>query len=87
MRVVNENFETITEYDLSKGQLVNTLAIKENVLPIDNVNKFAYCDEDYEEAKMFIPFTEDTEIPSHEQRLQALESAMLAMMSGGMRNV
>ena len=55
MRIVNRNFETITEYDLSVGRLMNTVAIKEDAAPIDNVEKFAWADEDYEKVQMYIP--------------------------------
>jgi hypothetical protein len=55
MRVVNEKFHTIIEYDLEKGRLVSTKAIRENIEPIDNITKFAYSDDDYEEVQMYIP--------------------------------
>ena len=55
MRVVNENYETITNYDLNSGGLYPTVAVKENVDPIDNVTKFAWHDDDYEEVQMYIP--------------------------------
>lgn len=55
MRVVNENLETITEYDLAQGTLFPTTAIREDATPIDNVTKFAWYDEDYEEVQMYIP--------------------------------
>lgn len=87
MRIVNENYETITEYDLSKGQLINATVIKETAIPIDNINKFAWDDSDYEEVRMYLPFTEESQEPTQEERLKALESAMLAMMTGGISNV
>lgn len=55
MRVVNKNFETITEYDLSLGRLENARAVKEYATPIDNVEKFAWADDDWEEVQMYIP--------------------------------
>lgn len=55
MRVVNEKFETITEYDLTAGSLVPSVAVKEDAKPIDNVSKFAWADEDWEEVQMYIP--------------------------------
>lgn len=57
MRLVNEQFETIdrNSIDLSKGTLVPVKTIKENATPIDNVEKFAWYDEDWEDAEMFIP--------------------------------
>lgn len=55
MRFINENYETITEFDLSIGRLVETVVIKADAEPIDNENKFAWADEDYEEVQMYIP--------------------------------
>lgn len=55
MRVVNEKFETITEYDLTAGKLIPTVAVKVDAEPIDNVTKFAWSDEDWEEVQMYVP--------------------------------
>ena len=54
MRVVNEKFETITEYDLTAGRLIPKIAVKEDAEPIDNVTKFAWSDEDWEEVQMYV---------------------------------
>ena len=87
MRVVNEKMETITEYDLNAGKLVSILGIKEDVTPIDNVTKFAYYDDDYEEVQMYVPFTEeDLNPPSPEDdiltplkdRIKSLEEELAA---------
>ena len=56
MRIVNRNFETITEPDLTLGRLVKVAAIREDIVPIDNKTKFAYADEDYEQVQMYIPY-------------------------------
>lgn len=55
MRIVNENFETIkeTDVDLSKGYLVTTITIREDAEPIDDIVKFAWTDDDYEEVQMY----------------------------------
>lgn len=60
MRIVNENHETIENPDLSVGHLVNITIIREDVIPIDNITKFAWADEDYEEVLMYIPNREKT---------------------------
>lgn len=57
MRVVNENFETLTEYDLEAGYLIPAVVIRQDAAPIDGETKFAWADEDYEEAQMYIPGT------------------------------
>ena len=55
MRIVNEKFETITEYDLEKGYLTPAVAVREDATPIDNITKFAWYDEDYENVQMYVP--------------------------------
>ena len=79
MRVINQNHETITEYDLTKGYLVPTQVIREDAEPIDNVKKFAWADEDYEEVQMYIPFPEKT-TPSKLDVIEA-QVAYTAMMT------
>ena len=60
MRVVNKKLEIITEYDLSKGRLITTSVLKEDAIVPDNITKFAYTDEDYEQVQMYIPHPEKT---------------------------
>ena len=55
MKVVNQKHEIITEYDLTNGILINTKIIKEDASPIDDVKKFAWTAEDYEDVQMYIP--------------------------------
>jgi hypothetical protein len=55
MRVINQNFETITVYDLTTGRLVPATVIRVDATPIDNVKKFAWADEDYEDVLMYVP--------------------------------
>lgn len=85
MRIIDESFETITEYDLSAGHLVSATAIREDASPIDNITKFAWSDEDYEAVQMYIPNREepapeptaqddtDAMLVDHEYRLTLLE--------------
>lgn len=76
MRVVNTKFKTITEYDLTTGRLVSTFAIKEDAEPIDNVKKFAWADEDWEEVQMYIPNhikTAEEEIAELKWQLQSTD--------------
>ena len=58
MRVVNQKFETITEYDLSKGELLKVTTLREDMIPVDNVTKFAPDEEDWEQAMMYVPYPE-----------------------------
>lgn len=57
MRVVNTQMETLTEYDLEAGYLIPAQVIRQDAPPIDGKTKFAWADEDYEEAQMYIPGT------------------------------
>lgn len=54
MRIIDEDGNTISDPDLEKGQLVNSIVIKENAVPIDNETKFAWDDDDYEEVLVYI---------------------------------
>lgn len=80
MRIVNQALKTITEYDLSKGYLVPVTAIKEDATPIDNVTKFAWADEDYEEAQMYVLNQETVVAPTQLDRIEA-QVAYTAMMT------
>ena len=79
MRVVNRNLETITDYDLEKGILIPTKAIKEDATPIDNVTKFAWDDADYEDVQMYMP-NPTAEVPTQLDRIEA-QVAYTAMMT------
>ena len=46
MIILNESMEEITEYDAAKGSLTETVRIRPDAQPIDNITKFAYADED-----------------------------------------
>lgn len=83
MIVLTEAMEEITEYDLTRGSLTQTVRIRPDAQPIDNVTKFAYADEDYEAVMIYTPYaaeetpsTEDTILEltaDHEYRLCMLE--------------
>lgn len=80
MRVVNERFETITEYDLSKGELLEVTTLREDMIPVDNVTKFAPADEDWEQAMMYVPHPESDVEPTQLDRIEA-QVAYTAMMT------
>lgn len=80
MRFVNQNLETITDFDLKKGFLIPAKAIKEDATPIDNVTKFAWDDADYEDVQMYMPNQETTEAPTQLDRIEA-QVAYTAMMT------
>lgn len=85
MRVVNERFETITEYDLSKGELLEVTTLREDMIPVDNVTKFAPVDDDWEQAMMYVPYSEPVvsePIATQEERIAELEEALALLLSG-----
>lgn len=83
MIVLNEAMEEITEYDLTRGSLTETVRIRPDAVPVDGVNKLVYEDGDYEAVMIFAPYaaeetpsTEDTLLEltaDHEYRLCMLE--------------
>lgn len=60
MRIVDENGLTISNYTPDMGDLIPTIIIREDAEPIDDVTKFAWADDDYEEAMMCIPHKPET---------------------------
>lgn len=55
MKVLDENtFEELADYDLSSGYLIKSEIIKKDAAPIDNVIKFAWDDDDYEEVMLYV---------------------------------
>lgn len=70
MIILNESMEEITEYDAAKGSLTQTVRIRPDAQPIDNVTKFAWEDGDYEAVMVYTPYGEET--PSTEDTLLEL---------------
>lgn len=56
MRYFNENNEEISEdsVDLDNGRLFPITVIREDAAQIDNITKFAWSDDDYEEAYLYL---------------------------------
>ena len=83
MRVVDKNFKTITEYDLSKGELLEVTTLKEDMTPVDNVTKFAPYDEDWERAMMYVPYPEKEDNEATPSKLDIIEAQVTytAMMT------
>lgn len=87
MRIVNEYFKTIdeSEVDLTKGQLVKSIGIREDATPVDDITKFAWYDEDYEEVQMYVLNKESEETqPSQTDELTLVIDALLGI--GGVQN-
>ena len=84
MKVVNQDLQVITEYDLAQGQLVPVTLIREDATPIDNKTKWAWEDSDYEEVQMYIPNyippIEESTAPTQLDRIEA-QVTYTAMMT------
>ena len=83
MRYFDETGEQIPENyaDLTKGFLVQFAAVKEDAAPIDNVTKFAWDDDDYEAAMMYV-LNPETPEPTQAERIAELEEALALLLSG-----
>lgn len=82
MRILNKNGTELieSEIDLALGYLSKGTAIKVDVKPIDNITKFAWADEDYEEVYFYHLNPETSNMPTTEDRIAALEAALLELM-------
>ena len=82
MKVLNQDFQVITEYDLTQGQLLPVKLIREDATPIDNKTKWAWTEEDYEDVQMYIPNNpiEEAADPSQLDRIEA-QVTYTAMMT------
>lgn len=45
--------------NMKKGQYIKTTRIKSDAKPIDNITKFAFDDDDYEEVEEWVDYTEE----------------------------
>ena len=85
MRVVDSNGNTLTEYNLTAGHLVSTTVVRENAAPIDDITKFAWADEDYEQAQMYIPDPVKTaaeKIDKLKRKLRETDYHIIKVMEG-----
>lgn len=72
MKILDENDNVITNPDLIKGYLQEETIIKPDATPIDNVEKFAYYDDDYETIQRYILYTKEDYINEKKQRVEEL---------------
>lgn len=84
MRVVDQLLTTITEYDLDKGTLITTRAVKEDADPINNVTKWAWADDDYEDVMMYVETPEETEgyVSQEAKELEAIKAELKGLRDG-----
>lgn len=84
--VYDLNGNILESYDLTKGSLSVRTVIRKDAVPIDNVTKFAWADEDYEEIRVYIPHEVSANEPSQLDRIEA-QVAYTAMMTGTLMEV
>lgn len=84
MRVVTQDLQTIADYDLRKGRLVQAKAVREDAAPIDNVTKWAWADDDYEDVMMYVETPEETEgyISQEAKELEAIKTELKGLKDG-----
>ena len=84
MRTVNRDLQTITEYDLEKGSLLPAKAIREDAAPIDNVTKWAWAEDDYEDVMMYVETPEDAGeyISQETKELEAIKAELKSLKDG-----
>lgn len=84
MRVVNQDLQTIADYDLRKGRLVQAKAVREDAAPIDNVIKWAWAEDDYEDVMMYVEMPEETEeyVSPEAKELEAIKTELKGLKDG-----
>ena len=85
MRVVDQNGKTLTEYDLSAGRLCPVTVIREDAVPVDDITKFAWDGEDYEQVQMYTPDpiqTETEKIDELKRKLRDTDYHIIKVMEG-----
>lgn len=72
MRLLNEKYEEIYEVDIApeKGRIYRKNIIKPNAVPVDDITKFAYADDDYEEVMIYERISEDEILTKHIEDLK-----------------
>lgn len=61
---------------MTNGYYTSEVRIKKDAMPIDNITKFAWNDDDYETVEVFVEYTEEemAEIADAKQLQQILSS-------------
>lgn len=72
MKILDENNNIVKNPDLAKGYLQEETIIKQDATPIDNVEKFAYYDDDYETIQRYILYTKEDYINEKKQKVEEL---------------
>lgn len=72
IRLLNENYEEISEADIEpeKGRIYTKNVIKPDADPVDDITKFAYADDDYEEVMIYERLSEEVIMKKHIEELK-----------------
>lgn len=72
MRLLNENYDEISEAEIvpEKGRLYRKNIIKPDAVPVDDITKFAYADDDYEEVMIYERISEGEILTKHIEDLK-----------------
>ena len=86
MRIFDQDGNELqeSELDLSLGYLTKGTVIKEGAAPIDDVTKFAWDDDDYEQVPYYHLYSDEQEehVLTQEGRIAELEEALELILSG-----
>ena len=88
MKIINENWIDILEQDidLERGKLLPVQRIKADAKPIDNITKFVWDDEDYEDVMMYVQLPDEIfygrQIDELKNNLVNTDYAILKIMEG-----
>lgn len=58
MKIVDSNMNELINPDLTVGRLEPAVVIKPDAVPIDNVTKHAWADDDYVLVNVYRPYTQ-----------------------------
>lgn len=69
---------------MGKGILLPAKAIKEDAAPIDNVTKWAWAEDDYEDVMMYVETPEETEgyVSQETKELEAIKAELQGLRDG-----
>lgn len=88
MRILDEQGQPLTEEqcDLTAGYLREEVVIRPDAEPIDNVNKFAWADSDYETIRRYVVIPEEERraerIAQLKQQLSDTDYAVIKIAEG-----
>ena len=88
MRLLNQNYIEIkqSEADLTKGYIANEVIIKPDAIPVDNITKYAWDDEDYEEVEVYYTLPQEIlneqKIAELKQKLAETDYITLKLVEG-----